>query len=333
LDSGFNPGADSSVWALALQPDGKILLGGWFNTVAGQPRYQIARLNPAGTLDHSFFGEPGQTVQCLSVQPDGKILVGGEIFLSRLNADGTLDNGFQFLSTSIYSLVSQANNKILVGGTGTFYRLNPDGSIDYAFAPQPNDTVFSLALQTDGRILVGGNFTSLAGRVRNHIGRLNNTEPATESLSFDGSSITWLRGGASPEVWRTTFDWSTDGLNWIRAGNGTRISGGWVLSSAAVPQNSAVRARGFAVGGFGNGSNWFLETTQPAVVPVGFDSGQFGLNLIGSAGQTLVLEGSTDLIHWKPLVTNTLGAGPFYFKDPDSADLSGRFYRARGANF
>jgi hypothetical protein len=68
-------------------------------------------------------------------------------------------------------------------------------------------------------------------------------------------------------------------------------------------------------------------------VPIGFDSGQFGLNLIGSAGQTLVLEGSSDLIHWSALVTNTLSTGSFHFKDSDSTNLSARFYRARSANF
>ncbi len=46
------------------------------------------------------------------------------------------------------------------------------------------------------------------GQTRNSIARLVNTGPATNDLSFDGSTITWLRGGTAPEVWRTAFDYS-----------------------------------------------------------------------------------------------------------------------------
>lgn len=40
------------------------------------------------------------------------------------------------------------------------------------------------------------------------LGRLNNTDPATESLTYDGSTLTWSRDGASPVFWRTTFEFS-----------------------------------------------------------------------------------------------------------------------------
>lgn len=85
-----------------------------------------------------------------------------------------------------------------------------------SFNPGANARVLSLAVQSGGKILVGGGFTTLGGR-------LNNTTPATQSLTFDGSTITWLRGGTSPEVWRTTFDISTDGLTWTNLGAGTRL--------------------------------------------------------------------------------------------------------------
>jgi hypothetical protein len=49
------------VYALALQPDGKVIIGGAFNTVNGVSRYRIARLNTDGSVD-PFFQNGGQPV-------------------------------------------------------------------------------------------------------------------------------------------------------------------------------------------------------------------------------------------------------------------------------
>jgi hypothetical protein len=80
LDTG-NPGtgADGTVVAITLQPDGKILIGGDFTSYNGTPRNRVARLNADGSLDMSFNPGTGanSTVYALAVQPDGKILIGG----------------------------------------------------------------------------------------------------------------------------------------------------------------------------------------------------------------------------------------------------------------
>jgi uncharacterized delta-60 repeat protein len=285
LDSGFNPGANSSVYSLAAQVDGKILVGGCFTTLGGQPRNRIARVNANGTLDSGFNPGAGTTdgyppyVYSLAVQADGKILVGGwfttlggqtRSYIGRLNADGTLDSGFNpGASSYVESLAVQADGKILVGGCFTTLggqprsclgRLNADGTLDTAFNPGADGRVYSLAVQADGKILVGGDFMTLGGQTRVRVGRLNNTGPATQSLSFDGSTITWLRGGTSPEVWRTTFDLSADGLTWASLGAGTRRTGGWQLPTAPAPQSGVIRGRGYVSGGLYNGSGWFVET-------------------------------------------------------------------------
>ena len=54
LDEDFNPGASNPVYTLAVQADGKIVVGGAFITLGGETRYYIARLNPDGTLDTAF---------------------------------------------------------------------------------------------------------------------------------------------------------------------------------------------------------------------------------------------------------------------------------------
>jgi sugar lactone lactonase YvrE len=61
----------------------------------------------------------------------------------------------------------------------------------------------------------------------------------------------------------------------------------------------------------------------------GFMTNQFGFNISGAFGQTIVVDGSVDLVHWTPLCTNTAGSSPVYFCDPCWTNFPGRFYRAR----
>ena len=128
----------TTVYALAVQADGKILVGGDFTTLGGggtgtTTRNRIGRLNPDGTLDTSFDPGANSTVLALAVQADGKILVGG--FFTTLGGGGTG--------------TTTRNN---IG------RLNPDGTLDTSFDPGANGNVNALAVQADGKILVGGQF-------------------------------------------------------------------------------------------------------------------------------------------------------------------------------
>jgi uncharacterized delta-60 repeat protein len=359
----FNPGANTPVVSLAVQADGRILVGGEFTTLGGQSRSCIGRLNADGTLDTGFNpgpgGGPGPSVDSLALQADGKILVGGDFTalggqsrscIGRLNADGTVDTSFDpgaggAVFPFVYSLALQADGEILVGGGFTTLggqrrnyigRLNADGTVDTSFDPGADFLVNSLALQADGKILVGGGFGMLGGQSRSCIGRLNNTAPATQSLTFDGSAITWLRGGASPEVWRTTFDFSTNGTDWASLGAGARIAGGWQLGSVSLPSASGtLRARGYVQYG---GSASFVETDLVVSPPVlilvndpgfGFSSNRFGFRFSGSAGQVVIVETSANLASWTPVATNTIGATPLYFSEPYSGNFPQRFYRLR----
>ncbi|HSY17616.1 MAG TPA: immunoglobulin domain-containing protein [Candidatus Acidoferrales bacterium] len=76
-----------------------------------------------------------------------------------------------------------------------------------------------------------------------------------------------------------------------------------------------------------------IPTTPPQIVAndakFGFLTNQFGFNLSGAFGQTVVVDGSTNLIDWYPLFTNTVGNAPFYFSDPTSTNFYSQFYRAR----
>jgi uncharacterized delta-60 repeat protein len=100
---GFDPDANDAVLVLAVQADGKVVLGGSFTSIAGTTRNRIARLNPDGSLDVDFNPDANYDVHVLAIQHDGKIVLGG-IFTSingherkgiaRLNPDGSLDASF-----------------------------------------------------------------------------------------------------------------------------------------------------------------------------------------------------------------------------------------------
>jgi uncharacterized delta-60 repeat protein len=81
-----SPAPDGVVQTLALQADGKIVIGGCFSTVGGVPRNRLARLNTDGSLDMTFDPDAGRPafglppVSVLAMQPDGRLLVGGSFY-------------------------------------------------------------------------------------------------------------------------------------------------------------------------------------------------------------------------------------------------------------
>jgi uncharacterized delta-60 repeat protein len=80
LDTAFDPNANNSVVSIAVQADGKILAGGLFsgaNSIGGQTRNYIARLDATTGLADSFDPNANNSVVSIAVQADGKILAGG----------------------------------------------------------------------------------------------------------------------------------------------------------------------------------------------------------------------------------------------------------------
>ncbi len=323
LDTTFNPGASGgdspAVYCLAVQLDGKIMVGGTFTTLGGQPHNSIGRLNSGGTLDTSFILETDNPVISILLQADGKILVGGVSFhsdgppggfIARFDTNGALDSVLNATADGpVYSLALQADGKILVSGEFSTLgnqprdlvaRLNSDGTLDSTFGPQAGGGSFPsvnlVAVQPDGNILVAGSFNNLGGQERNHIGRLNNTDPATRSLNYAASTITWTRGGTSPEVWRTSFEHSPDALTWTDLGSTSRTIGGWQLTGVSLPAAGKLRARGHVAGG-GTGS-WFVETILDLNPAISLDLTRDGASVIlnWTGGQApYQVQQSTDL--------------------------------------
>ncbi|HON07929.1 MAG TPA: Calx-beta domain-containing protein, partial [Verrucomicrobiota bacterium] len=223
IDTTFDPGlgANDTVYAIAVQPDQKVLVAGRFTTIDITNRNGIARLNIDGRIDTSFNPGAGadNPVYALGILPDGKIVVGGAFatfrgaslpYFALLNTNGTLVNGFNTGTGPngvVRTVAVQGDGKILIGGDFTEYngttrryvaRVNPDGSIDSGFNPGigPDASVRAIAIQPDGKILIGGLFRNIDNTVRNYFARLN-ADGSLDTTFMSGSGANGVVFGIS----------------------------------------------------------------------------------------------------------------------------------------
>jgi uncharacterized delta-60 repeat protein len=303
----FAPNPSDTVLTLAVQLDGKILVGGFFTSIGGEPRNRIARVDGATGLADSFNPSADQPVFAIAVQQDGKILAGGGGFtsiggqprsgLARLDADTGLADSFSPDAAGfVFSIALQSDAKILVGGSFTkiggetrnrIARLDPVSGLADAYDPNANDAVYGITVQRDGKILVGGIFTSIGGQVRSRFARLTNDTAALESLAITRTAVTWELDGATPRFTRVTFESSTDNVNYTLLGNATPAGSDWTLTGLDLPtgQSVFIRARGYHGSGVENGSESITESVQKAFLAAPLQlSGAVSRKTHGSAG-------------------------------------------------
>jgi uncharacterized delta-60 repeat protein len=223
-DSGFGngDGFSHSIYAFDVQPDGKIIVGGYFGSFESKTSTGIARLTADGYFDNTFSTGTGfnSSPLAICIQPDGKILVAGNFTafngvsvnrILRLNADGSIDNTFNSTGSGfdniVYDLILNADGSMYVCGAFTQYngvdrrciaKLNANGSLDSGFANGTGMTniVRAIAVQADNKLLVGGDFTSFKNyttnisSTRNYVARLNADGTLDESFAQVGSGLT-----------------------------------------------------------------------------------------------------------------------------------------------
>ena len=212
---------------IALQADGKVLVGGAFNgasSIGGALRNRIARLDPVTGAADSF--DPNATtgnVYSIVVQPDGRILAGGTFTniggqprnrIARLTqSTGTADSFDPNSSaTGVFAVALQQDGKVVLGGTFTsltpnggagfarnnIARLEKDGRLDrtlgdLAITANFDPSVAATLVQRDGKILLGGDFISVLGVTRRAGARLNSD--GTLDSAFDPDFIDGDIGG------------------------------------------------------------------------------------------------------------------------------------------
>ncbi len=212
VDGGFTADANGRVNAIALQPDGKIVLGGEFTALNGVTRQRLARLLPDGTLESGFSPSisTGTTVFGLTVLPDGKLIVAGTFTavngvarnnVARLLPDGTLDAAWNPNANAIVrGAAPQPDGKIVLAGDFTtiggvarnnIARLNADGTLDTGFNPNANGILRNAVLLPDGKLIIHGSFTAVGGVARNRIARLNPNGTLDTTFNPNASDVVY----------------------------------------------------------------------------------------------------------------------------------------------
>lgn len=203
----------SSAYAVALQPDGKIVVVGTSaSTEVNHSVFAVLRYNADGSFDKTFgaggksltainestgYSSSGDEAHAVALQPDGKIVVAGvaggyppDFAVARYNADGSLDQTFGDAGVVVTdfntqddganAVAVQPDGKIVVGGYATnktvggsdyhdfaLVRYNADGTIDKDFGTDgkvltdmrgedTQDDGYALALLPNGKIVLGG---------------------------------------------------------------------------------------------------------------------------------------------------------------------------------
>lgn len=287
----FDPQLSSQVRCLAVQDDGFIVIGGNFNTVRGQSRIRMARLEPDGFPDPDFIADTtGGNVFTVLVQTDGRILAGGDFTtingvtrnnIARLSATGAVDTGFttqiNSAATAVTGLARQANGKTIVTGTftilngtpvGRIARINDTGNLDGLFSSGADGPVNGAVIQEDGTVYIGGNFVALGGTTRTSFARLTleNVTDTVDTLTFPGL-VNWIHAESYPETTQATLEASINGGGtWTPFGNGARLTApqiGWTWFNPALPANALLRLRATSRGGLNNGSGTTIEKILP----------------------------------------------------------------------
>lgn len=199
---------EETAYAMVIQPDGKIIVGGRIDITASKCHFILQRYKIDGSLD-SIFGTNGvvettmhgkeDVINAIALQPDGKIVVAGtsysditayDIAFARYNTDGTLDNTFGNNGTKVIDILGntdgshdeKVNSALAIQGDGKIIaagyihnvisydfmlvRLNTDGSVDTNFgtngfaitdvADASSDAIRGIVLQNNGKIVAVG---------------------------------------------------------------------------------------------------------------------------------------------------------------------------------
>lgn len=294
VTTGFNnAGRSDEALAVAVQPDGKILVAGTSDQGATGYDFALARYNADGTLDTTFgnvgrvttsFGNGADKAYALLLQPDGKIVLAGDsnqgasgndFALARYNANGTLDAAFGTggkvltaigagsASETVYALALQtvggAQRLVAVGGEGDFIvaGYKADGTLDTGFGTGGivNALFGSVTGAARGVVVTADNQLVLAGH--------HDHDFAAVRLSPSGVLDASFGTGGRVTLPVSTTNWD-EATALVQQADGKLLLGGWVYtgnSSSADTVLVRLNANGSADAGFGPGG---VRTTAVA---------------------------------------------------------------------
>lgn len=307
IDAGFTPGTASNgtIYTLALQSDGKIIIAGGFTSYNGTSAIRVARLFSNGTLDTSFNVGSGANdiVETVVLQPDGKIILGGRFTafngsssgrLVRLNTDGSTDFGFSIgvgFDKNVYSIALQSDNKLIVGGAFLNFggisakrilRLNANGGLDTSFTTGTSFSagdVRTILVQLDDRLLLGGTFTG----------------------NYNGTSVMRMVRLLSSGLYDSSFSVNLNNTlyNMCFTPDYNLIVGGNFNSVSGIAKHRVARLKLCTNSSIWNGTNWTngLPSVEKTIIFNGNYSSLSSLNacscVIGTGKTVTVPNGNT----------------------------------------
>lgn len=227
-----NTGYNFCARAIAVLPDGKVLVGGgiraWGGASTAAANTRLYRLNADGTVDGTFpeVTVPSGFIYSVAVNAQGDIFVGGNITsvtidgattprenVFALNSDGTLkasfdpNNAFTGGVSAVFAMAPTTNGGVIIGGETDsscttrgwcfLARLDGSGALDTGFAgttpgTSANDKVYAVTAAPGGGYYIGGEFTQYKGQTANYVARIR--EDGSRDTTFSG-------GGANDFVW------------------------------------------------------------------------------------------------------------------------------------
>ncbi|MEV0839226.1 WD40 repeat domain-containing protein [Actinocatenispora sera] len=204
ISTTFLPQLNGAVNALVASPDGKLIVGGAFNTVNGVSRKQLVELDPStgATVTGWDAHSDGGVVRTLALH-DNQLYVGG---------------AFHWLNGTQHSLLGRMN--------ATTGQIDPSFQVDASVPRSGSEYVWTMAVSPDGNTLVvGGNFTQVNGQARNQLAMIDLT--GTPQLA-DWSTQRFVDPcySGSFDSYVTGVDFSDDGSYFVVSANGGRGSTG-----------------------------------------------------------------------------------------------------------
>lgn len=208
VEETFDPNCNGTVYAAAMQPDGKLIIGGSFTVVDGSDRNYIARINDDGTVDATFDPDCDGEVLAIALEADGSIIIGGEFtdvggtgrnYIARLNDDGTVAAFDPNADGRINCLALQANGKIIAGGAFAnigggakpwLARLATDGTLDGGFTSEVFGEVNGIVILGDGKLIVVGDWAPEETTTTTEATTTTTTEETTTTTTEETTTTT-----------------------------------------------------------------------------------------------------------------------------------------------
>lgn len=191
---------NGTVFAIARQPDGGLIIGGSFTSVNGTDRQNLARIRPDGTLDTVWNPGADGLVVALAIDADGTVYATGDFsviggrsrHLAKISGNGAgevdpqwdpgaggsalaLDSrGGLYVGGGFAQIGGQPRNNIArISTTGV-------GAADPAWNPGANGSVAALAVSPSGAVYAGGYFTAAGGQPRTYLAKLDSVSGAVD---------------------------------------------------------------------------------------------------------------------------------------------------------